>query len=37
MLFEKVLLVGLAYILLRIVLSDRGRIKLFGFGISWRR
>ena len=37
MLFEKVLVAGLAYILFRIILSSRGRIKLFGFGISWRR
>ena len=37
MLFEKILLLGLAYILFRIALSNRGHIKLFGFGISWRR
>jgi hypothetical protein len=37
MLIEKILLAGLAYIIFRIALSSRGHIKLFGFGISWRR
>ncbi len=37
MLFEKILIFGLGYIIFRIALSGRGHIKLFGFGISWRR
>ena len=37
MLIEKLLLAGMAYIVFRIILASRGRIKLFGFSISWRR
>jgi len=35
--FEKVLLAGLAYVIFRLLISSRGRIKLFGMGISWRK